>query len=124
MFSSSFLVALLASVHSFTFVAATSEPRPQITPAPRSPNALEVRDPIAGGSGTPILSTLTFAYTDLPYQVYPYKALRGPQFGFNQCNSTTQGATSNCQTLIFNSIVRILTKCISTLSDVLNNFAE
>jgi len=28
--------------------------------------------------------------------------LRGPQFGFNQCNSTTLGPESNCQTLIFN----------------------
>ncbi|KAF8180854.1 hypothetical protein BJ912DRAFT_814656, partial [Pholiota molesta] len=52
--------------------------------------------------GTPILSTLHFAFTDLPFQVYPFPVLRGPQFGFNICNSTTLGNNSNCQTLIFN----------------------
>ncbi|KAH9483368.1 hypothetical protein JR316_0005474 [Psilocybe cubensis] len=52
---------------------------------------------------TPILSTLQYPYTALPYQVYPYQVLRGPQFGYNQCNSTTLGPKSNCQTLIFNA---------------------
>jgi hypothetical protein len=104
MFSSSFFVAILASVHSFTFVAATFEPRPQITPAPLSLNAIEKRDGIAGGSGTPILSTLTYPYSALPEQVYPFAVLRGPQSGYNICNSTTQGPNSLCQTLIFNSI--------------------
>ncbi|KAF8873666.1 hypothetical protein CPB84DRAFT_1894024 [Gymnopilus junonius] len=34
--------------------------------------------------------------------VYPFQVLRDPQFGFNQCNSTTLGQNSNCQTLVFN----------------------
>ena len=103
---SSFLpfVAVLASVHSFTFVAAVEEP--QITP---SPPADVVKRQIAGAnSNTPILSTLHFPYTALPEQVYPYQALRGPQFGYNICNSTTQGSNSNCQTLIVNGPVRLL----------------
>jgi hypothetical protein len=90
-------VAVLASVHSFTFVAAAEDP--QITPGP-SPEVVQRQ--VAGGISTPILSTLHFPYTALPEQVYPYQALRGPQFGYNICNSTTQGNSSNCQTLIVN----------------------
>ncbi|GAA5842827.1 hypothetical protein JCM5353_008119 [Sporobolomyces roseus] len=37
-------------------------------------------------------------------RVNPYKSERGPQSGYNQCNSTTQGDDSDCQTLIINSI--------------------
>ncbi|KIJ46855.1 hypothetical protein M422DRAFT_164675 [Sphaerobolus stellatus SS14] len=102
--STNLLVAgLVAAVHSFTFVFAAEDPR--ITPAP-SPtvDADEIaRRQVAGAPGTPILSTLHYAFTDLPEQVYPFQVLRGPQFGFNRCNDTTLGPTSNCQTLIFNS---------------------
>jgi hypothetical protein len=97
-----FFVAVLASVHSFTFVAATAE-HPEITPAP----SIVKRQGVAGASGTPILSTITYPFTALPEQVYPFSVLRGPQFGFNKCNSSTQGPTSNCQTLIVNSAVRL-----------------
>jgi hypothetical protein len=99
------LATLAVVVHSFTPAFAASPVAdaadPLITPAPT--RTVAKRGEVAGASGTPILSTLTFAYTALPYQVYPYPVLRGPQFGFNQCNSTTLGATSNCQTLVFNS---------------------
>jgi hypothetical protein len=96
------LAATLAvAVHSFDAVLA--QDAPQITPAP-TPTTPERRQ-VAGASGTPILSTLHYAYTDLPYQVYPFQVLRGPQFGFNQCNSTTLGDSSNCQTLVFNGPV-------------------
>ncbi|KIK06331.1 hypothetical protein K443DRAFT_674318 [Laccaria amethystina LaAM-08-1] len=98
MFSSKLLSFLaLAAVHSFTTALAAEQPT--ITPAPTPTIA---KRQVAGGSGTPILSTLRYEYTALPYQVYPYAVLRGPQFGFNQCNSTTLGPNSNCQTLIFN----------------------
>ena len=104
MFSSfSLSIAVLASVHSFTFVAAT--PEPQITPAPHS-NYVK-RQGVAGGPGTPILSTIQYAFTALPEQVYPFPVLRGPQFGYNICNSSTQGPNSLCQTLIVNSAVRL-----------------
>jgi hypothetical protein len=95
-------VAVLASVHSFTFVAAIAEP--QITPAP--PTDL-LRRQVAGNPGTPILSTIHYSYSALPEQVYPFPVLRGPQFGYNICNSTTQGNASLCQTLIVNSAVRL-----------------
>ena len=103
MFSSLFLsVAVLASVHSFTFVAAT--PEPQITPAPHQKN---LKRQVAGGPGTPILSTIQYPFTALPEQVYPFPVLRGPQFGYNICNSSTEGPNSLCQTLIVNSAVRL-----------------
>ncbi|KAF8802989.1 hypothetical protein BYT27DRAFT_6747295 [Phlegmacium glaucopus] len=97
--SSSLLFAVALAVHSFSGVAAEAE-LPLITQAPTP--TIAKRQGVAGGSGTPILSTLHYAYTDLPEQVYPFPVLRGPQFGFNRCNSTTLGPTSNCQTLIFN----------------------
>jgi hypothetical protein len=99
MFSSLLSIAVLASVHSFTFVAAHNA-QPQITHAPSTTN--EKRQ------ATPILSTLEYAYTALPEQVYPFPVLRGPQSGYNICNSTTQGNASLCQTLIFNNAVRLL----------------
>lgn len=43
-------------------------------------------------------------YTAIPYQVNPYQYLRGPQSGYNLCNSTTEGPDSQCQTAVFNSI--------------------
>ncbi|KAH8092633.1 hypothetical protein BXZ70DRAFT_950740 [Cristinia sonorae] len=46
-----------------------------------------------------------FAYDQLPYQVDPSpNAVRGPQSGYNICNSTTAGQSSLCQTMIFNNI--------------------
>jgi hypothetical protein len=95
------LVSLGVVLHSGVAHAA---PDPLITAAP-TPTTPERRQE-AGGPGTPILSTLHFAFTDLPFQVYPFPVLRGPQFGFNICNSTTLGNNSNCQTLIFNGPVR------------------
>ncbi|KAH9484616.1 hypothetical protein JR316_0004098 [Psilocybe cubensis] len=98
MFSSSLLFAVaLAGVHSFSFVAAAEDP--VITPKPTPTLAKRQQ---AGAPGTPILSTLSFAFTDLPEQVYPFPVLRGPQSGFNICNSTTLGPNSLCQTLVFN----------------------
>lgn len=84
-------------------LSANASPDPQVTPPPTPTIA---KRQVAGGGGTPILSTLHYAYTELPYQVYPYAVLRGPQYGFNQCNASTLGSTSNCQTLIFNGPVR------------------
>ncbi|KAI0044024.1 hypothetical protein FA95DRAFT_1497801 [Auriscalpium vulgare] len=51
------------------------------------------------------LASLNFASpADLPYQVEPNPVVRGSQFGFNQCNSTTQNQQSLCQTMYVNSI--------------------
>lgn len=98
MFSPPFLlsIAVLASVHSFIPVAA------QV-----APHSYDRRQ-VAGGPGTPILSTIQYPFTALPEQVYPFPVLRGPQFGYNICNQTTQGNSSLCQTLIVNSAVGLL----------------
>lgn len=107
-FSKLAFAASVAALHSF--VAAESI----ITPGPSPTQALSPRQ-VAGGPGTPILSTLTYAFSDLPEQVYPFAVLRGPQFGYNICNSTTEGPDSNCQTLIFNNAVCLLSSYRSRL---------
>jgi hypothetical protein len=100
------LAAALTTVHSFTFASAAEAPLITQPPTP-TPTLDRRQGGVAGGPGTPILSTLSYAYTALPEQVYPFPVLRGPQFGFNECNSTTLGPNSNCQTLIFNGPVRV-----------------
>lgn len=105
----------LASVHSFTFVAAT--PEPLITPAP-----LIKRETIADGSSTdPILFTQSFDYTALPEKVNPWQSVRGPQSGYNRCNSSTEGPDSMCQTLVLFNIVRLP---FYAVSDEFNNSAR
>ncbi|KAK7045245.1 macrophage activating glycoprotein [Favolaschia claudopus] len=75
-----------------------------LTPAPTpTPTPTLTKRQVAGGSGTPILSTLFFPYTALPTQVYPFPVLRGPQFGYNQCGAANATATADCQTLVFNN---------------------
>ncbi|GAA6011203.1 hypothetical protein JCM11491_006755 [Sporobolomyces phaffii] len=58
----------------------------------------------AAGSALPLTEYTYSALSAVPYQVNPYKSERGPQTGYNICNSTTQGDASECQTLIINSI--------------------
>ncbi|VDB88649.1 unnamed protein product [Peniophora sp. CBMAI 1063] len=53
------------------------------------------------------LNQLTFAATtDLPYQIYPDSTpyVRGPQSGYNICNSTTETQESMCQTMWVNGL--------------------
>jgi len=52
------------------------------------------------------LASKSFAYpSGIPYQVSGSDAgPRGPQSGYNICNSTTEGPNSNCQTMLLNSI--------------------
>jgi hypothetical protein len=64
----------------------------------------------AQDSSTPTTSSLVplaskhFDYNDLPYQADSDNGVRGTQFGFNRCNSTTENQKSLCQTAILNSI--------------------
>ncbi|KAJ7479219.1 hypothetical protein FB451DRAFT_1031992, partial [Mycena latifolia] len=97
------LSAALAAVQSLSYVAAEAHTGDLvITPAPTPTQALAPRQ-VAGGPGTPILSTLTYPYTALPSQVYPFAVLRGPQFGYNQCSAANASATADCQTLVVNN---------------------
>ncbi|GJE88853.1 hypothetical protein PsYK624_049400 [Phanerochaete sordida] len=56
-------------------------------------------------TGTQPLTDKHFSYpTGIPEQVDPNDGTRGPQSGYNICNSTTEGPTSNCQTAFINHI--------------------
>jgi hypothetical protein len=51
------------------------------------------------------LASKHFAYpSGIPYQVDPTDGVRGPQQGYNICNSTTEGPNSLCQTMFVDSI--------------------
>ncbi|CAE6462556.1 unnamed protein product [Rhizoctonia solani] len=50
------------------------------------------------------LAEKRFEYTALPYKADTGTGERGTQFGYNICNSTTEGQTSLCQTAMINSI--------------------
>lgn len=56
------------------------------------------------GSADIPLASKSFTYNNLPYQVDTDPTGRGPQSGYNICNSTTQNQESQCQTAIINSI--------------------
>jgi len=64
----------------------------------------------APDNSTPTTSSLIplaskhFDYNNLPYQADPDNGVRGTQFGYNRCNSTTENQQSLCQTAIINSI--------------------
>jgi hypothetical protein len=54
---------------------------------------------------TPLVSKTYLYPNGIPYQVDPVaSAIRGPQVGYNICNSTTQNQQSECQTSIVNNI--------------------
>lgn len=50
------------------------------------------------------LASQHFNYDTLPYQADTSDGERGHQYGYNRCNATTEGPTSNCQTAIINSL--------------------
>ncbi|TFY57510.1 hypothetical protein EVG20_g8518 [Dentipellis fragilis] len=51
------------------------------------------------------LADKSFAYpTQVPFKVDTDTGGRGPQAGYNQCNSTTEGASSQCQTSFVSTI--------------------
>lgn len=58
-----------------------------------------------GAAGiTPLASKHFPRPTDLPYQVDTDHQDRGSQSGYNQCNSTTEGPSSLCQTSYVNDL--------------------
>merc|ERR1711974_545866 len=58
----------------------------------------------ASSSFTP-LAAKSFSYPDgIPYKADTDNGVRGPQYGYNTCNSTTEGQDSLCQTAFINDI--------------------
>lgn len=114
MFPRLFFVAALATLHSFTpVVASDASTITQSPPAQRTPTTHHdlKRDTVATTYETTSPLPLTdyqYPYSAIPYQVNPYAVGRGPQAGYNVCNSTTEGATSECQTMEVNSAVSLV----------------
>ncbi|ORY92737.1 hypothetical protein BCR35DRAFT_7233 [Leucosporidium creatinivorum] len=96
--ASTFLSAALLALAATTVSAS---PSVTITDAPHP--TLVARAASETTSPLP-LTQYTYAYADIPYKVNPYAVGRGPQSGYNQCNSTTEGPDSQCQTALLNSI--------------------
>ncbi|KAF7979906.1 hypothetical protein HWV62_40300 [Athelia sp. TMB] len=113
MVASIFLTAALVAVHSFSPVLA-AEDASSITSAPaakRTPSSHHDLAKRAAAAATtyettsPLpLTDYQYPYSAIPYQVNPYAIGRGPQSGYNECNSTTEGAASQCQTMVVNSL--------------------
>jgi len=59
--------------------------------------------PAVLAQGVPLASK-HFTWGALPYQADTDTGERGTQYGYNLCNTTTEGPTSLCQTSIINSI--------------------
>jgi len=86
-------LSALVALASLTLVAGQSTAAPVQTAANGVPSF----------PATPLVSEI-FPYTALPQQVYPGQIVRGTQFGYNRCNSTTQNQDSLCQTILVNNI--------------------
>ena len=104
-----FLAATLVAVHSFLPVIAGDIPATITLPpaAKRTPSHHDIANRQAATSPLP-LTEYQYPYSAIPYQVNPFPVGRGPQSGYNICNSTTEGPSSECQALIVNSLVRLI----------------
>jgi hypothetical protein len=104
--------AVIAMAYSLTLAVASDEPA-TITTAPKTKRTPPSYHDLAGRqaattyeTNSPLpLTQYQYPYPAVPEQVNPFAVGRGPQFGYNRCNSSTEGPTSNCQTLIVNSLV-------------------
>jgi len=99
-----FFTTALIAVHSFTPALAQADPL--ITPGPmakRSHHVLAKRQSTETTSPLP-LTDYNYPFSAIPFQVNPYAVGRGPQAGYNKCNSTTEGPTSECQTMEVNTL--------------------
>ncbi|GAA6027410.1 hypothetical protein JCM8097_007841 [Rhodosporidiobolus ruineniae] len=92
---------MLAPVLAVATLAAGAAATSSITAAP-SPSQVARAYGKRAESALP-LTEYTYSYGSQPYQVNPYASGRGPQSGYNICNSTTSGADSQCQTLVANN---------------------
>ncbi|CAE6482761.1 unnamed protein product [Rhizoctonia solani] len=94
-------LAILFSVS----LAATAAFGQATSPAQPSASAAPVPTTTRASSSFTPLASKRFEYTALPYKAdTDTGGDRGAQFGYNLCNSTTEGPTSRCQTAMVNSI--------------------
>jgi hypothetical protein len=106
-----FFTAALVAVHSFGPVIAEENPA-TLTTAPKAKRTPSSHHDLAKRqaantypTNTPLpLTQYHYPYNAIPEQVNPFAIGRGPQSGYNRCNSTTEGATSECQTMVVNSL--------------------
>jgi hypothetical protein len=111
------LATALVVIHSLTSVSA--DPVTAAPLAKRTPGFNHAALAKRQAAGTPLpLTDYRYPYSAIPYQVNPYPVGRGPQSGYNKCNSTTEGPNSECQTLVVNSLVRNSTH----IHDILKQF--
>lgn len=105
--------AALAVVHLFGAAYAadvstiTQSPAARRTPTPHHDLAKRIATTYETTSPLP-LTQYQYPYSAIPYQVNPYNYKRGPQSGYNICNSTTEGPDSQCQTMVVNDLVGFL----------------
>ena len=102
-----FFAAALITVHSFTPAFATDDPS-TLTTAPkakRTPSEKRQAAPTYPTNSPLPLTQYQYPYSAVPEQVNPFPVGRGPQSGYNRCNSTTESLNSECQTLIVNTLV-------------------
>ncbi|GAA5906068.1 hypothetical protein JCM6882_003550 [Rhodosporidiobolus microsporus] len=92
------MLAPLVAAASFASVALAQS---TLTAAP-SPSQVARAAKRAESSALP-LTEYSYSYGSQPYQVNPYASGRGPQSGYNICNSTTSGPDSQCQTAVLNN---------------------
>ncbi|KAH7090895.1 hypothetical protein BKA62DRAFT_751755 [Auriculariales sp. MPI-PUGE-AT-0066] len=93
MLSYSLLPIVLAAVAAVQAAPDPNVPRP--TPSANA-NPTDTNNPRLVGKRWP--------YAQVPYMADTFSNERGIQIGYNQCNSSTVGEKSMCQTLIMNSI--------------------
>ncbi|KDN44467.1 hypothetical protein RSAG8_05514, partial [Rhizoctonia solani AG-8 WAC10335] len=94
-------LALLAGVS----LAATTALGQTTTAAQSSASAAPAPTTTRASSSFTPLASKHFEYTALPYKAdTDTGGDRGGQYGYNLCNSTTEGPTSRCQTAMVNSI--------------------
>jgi len=105
-----FFAAALVAVHSFTPAIAGDAPStittgPKAKRTPSSHHDIAIRQAQTYETTSPLpLTDYQYPYSAIPEKVNPFPVGRGPQSGYNRCNSTTEGPTSECQTLIVNSL--------------------
>ena len=107
-FAAVFIYSLSPAVAGDDVVTLTTPPKGKRTPLSNHDitkrqvtNTYETTSPLP-------LTQYKYPYEMIPEQVNPYPVGRGPQTGYNRCNSSTEGPTSQCQTLVVNTLVSLL----------------